>query len=99
MGFNLSWSFDGDLFLFCWLGCFGFWVFGVVFVLFLNLSFVPEGAKRRKKFQAAKFTLLSRFGFVFENTDMGRRAMVTPIRYYPSTKIASDKDRYAKYTH
>lgn len=76
---------------------FGFW--GVFFVCFFNLSFVPEGAKRRKKkFQAAKFTLLSRFGFFFENTDKGRRAMVTPIRYYPSTKIASDKDRYAKYT-
>lgn len=74
----------------------GFWGFFVC--LFFNLSFISEGAKRRKKFQAAKFTLLSRFGFIFENNDKGRRAMVTPIRYYPSTKIASNKDRYAKYT-
>lgn len=62
---------------------------------------LPWKKKGEKKFQAAKCTLLSRFWFDFENTDKGRRAMydlvVTPIRHYPSTKIASDNDRYANY--
>lgn len=50
LGFNLSWSFDGD-FYFCFVGwvVLGFWVLGGGFVCFFNLSFVPEGAKRRKK--------------------------------------------------
>lgn len=90
LGFNLSWSFDGD-FYFCFVGwvVLGFWVLGVFFVCFLTYLSYQRGQKGgEKKFQAAKFTLLSRFGFFFENTDKGRRAMVTPVRYYPSTKIA-----------
>lgn len=87
-------EFDGD-------SCFCFVGLGHLGFLFILFFYPTLEKKRRKKFQAAKCTLLSRFWFDFENTDKGRRAMydlvVTPIRHYPSTKIASDNDRYANY--
>lgn len=57
------------------------WVF--VVMLFLNFFFTypsyhekrKRKKKKRQKFQAAKFTLLSRFCVDFKNTDKSRRAM------------------------
>lgn len=58
------------------------WVFVIVVMLFLSFFFTypsyHEKRKRKKKsqkFQAAKFTLLSRFCVDFKNTDKSRRAM------------------------
>lgn len=60
------------------------WVFVIVVMLFLNFFFFllilptmkkEKEKKKRQKFQAAKFTLLSRFCVDFKNTDKSRRAM------------------------
>lgn len=59
------------------------WVFVIVVMLFLNFFFFTNPSyhekrkrkKKRQKFQAAKFTLLSRFCVDFKNTDKSRRAM------------------------
>lgn len=57
------------------------WVFVIVVMLFLNFFFTypsyheKRKRKKRQKFQAAKFTLLSRFCVDFKNTDKSRRAM------------------------
>lgn len=58
------------------------WVFVIVVMLFLNFFFFTYPSyhekrkrKKRQKFQAAKFTLLSRFCVDFKNTDKSRRAM------------------------
>lgn len=59
------------------------WVFVIVVMLFLNFFFFTypsyhekrKRKKKRQKFQAAKFTLLSRFCVDFKNTDKSRRAM------------------------
>lgn len=59
------------------------WVFVIVVMLFLNFFFFSlilptmkkEKEKKKAKFQAAKFTLLSRFCVDFKNTDKSRRAM------------------------
>lgn len=69
--------------MFCWFGSgpLGFcYCCYVVFKLFFFLLILPtmkkeKEKKKRQKFQAAKFTLLSRFCVDFKNTDKSRRAM------------------------
>lgn len=50
LGFNLSWSFDGD-FYFCFVGwvVLGFWVLGVFFVCFLTYLSYQRGQKGGEK--------------------------------------------------
>lgn len=50
LGFNLSWSFDGD-FYFCFVGwvVLGFWVWGFFFVCFLTYLSYQRGQKGGEK--------------------------------------------------
>lgn len=68
--------------MFCWFGsgplgfCYCCYVvFKLFFLLILPTMKKEKEKKKSQKFQAAKFTLLSRFCVDFKNTDKSRRAM------------------------
>lgn len=67
--------------MFCWFGsgplgfCYCCYVVFKFFFLLILPTMKKEKEKKSQKFQAAKFTLLSRFCVDFKNTDKSRRAM------------------------
>lgn len=77
----------------------GFGFLGLFLFCFLTYLLYQRGQKGEKNSKLQN--LLCFLGLVsfLKILIWAEGLWLTPIRYYPSTKIVSDKDRYAKYIH